>query len=955
MQQPILTTRHKLLRLFNYGLFWSWNIIFCIVAIFLLVPYVVVVTINDAILGAGTWGQASYALFTVIVPAVTIILGVTVYRSNPAVLLKLFYGFEMPIIFLILIRLILLRDTNHGMVHLLFNVFIAIGSFFILSCIFNTKKISLLTNPLVRIMLATITLMTGCYLAALILPFIIPLFASFIELLAGIKWFDVAEGFFLHPVLIFALILGIYTFSLFILLPFALVYLYIRQFIKEWNMAKKCLNIAFISFAIFLLVALNAGMFILANQQPQHHVFNELGEISDQKPLSIEQVNYFVEERESIRAALVNAYLGAYRYVSTEEKSTAVLVAYKSALGSSDYALAKLSQTFFNTIASPFLYEGKDFREDKAKAAALYQRLFDTPIEKAEKQAIVDAIQATWEREEMAAGLINAANQHVLITEQQIRIKTVSDTAKINIVQRLENQTFNNHEVVMHFSLPEEAVLTGLWLSDEAAKPHKYPFVVAPRGAAQQVYNDEVKRRVDPSLLEKVGPRQYRLRAFPSLAKNCERSSGFLFIRHDCKAEPLFVEFEYTTTANNNGSWPLPELLEHRNLYWNHDLKLTLHGQQLVKGEAWLPEALYYESKNIQRKLMQAKLENIIITAKSRKLETNQERKNYSNLKVAILVDSSFSMESNRQTVANSLTWLADNNINYALYSCNAACTQLESNADNLIYLGNQQPLQQLSLWNNQLAINQYNMLIMLTDKGSYELEKEASSQLTIPAPLWLIHLNNELPYAYHDDMLEVLKKSQGGITDSIEQAFSKQLFLQQYTKWVKRDKGMKSDKGVNNDITQATPFAVTDHYLWYASTSDNSKVLNSNEFFTKLASKQWLEHLARSQDSSSLSVLDKLHSIAKENNIVTDYSSMLVLVNDRQKQVLKDAETKDDRFDREIETGTEGITTPTEVFSVQAVPEPEEWVLIGLVCLMLGVAYYRRRRNVNQYQYGFS
>ncbi|MCX4026082.1 TIGR02921 family PEP-CTERM protein [Endozoicomonas sp. SM1973] len=943
---------YKLIRLFNYGLFWSWNLIFCIVALFILVPYVVVVAINDAMLGAGTWGQAGYALFIVVIPIVTMALGVTVYRRNPSMLLKLFYGFEMPVVFLILMRLILLRDINPGMVHFLFNIFIAIGSFFFLSCIADTKKLKLLALPYVRVILAVITLMTGCYLAALMLPFAIPFFISTIKVLVEIDWLEVLENFFLFPAIFFAVVLGVYSFSLFIFLPFAMTYLYISQFIKEWKVASKQLNMSLVSVAVILLVVVNIGTFIVVNQQSQQHVFNALGEITDQKPLSIEQANYFLEEKGSIRTALVNAYLGAYRYVSTDEKSTAVLAAYKTALGSSDYTLAKISQAFFNAMASPFLYDGKDFRQDKAKAAVMYKRLFDTPIEKAEKHAIIDAIQATWEREEMAAGLINAANRHVLVTEQQIWVKAVADTAQINIVQRLENQTFTNQEVVMHFSLPEEAVLTGLWLSDDESKPRKYPFVIAPRGAAQQVYNDEVKRRVDPSLLEKVGPRQYRLRAFPVLAKNCERSSRFFYIRHNCKTDPLFVEYEYTTTANNDGSWPLPKLLEQRNLFWNHSLGLTLNGQKLVKGETWLPEAFYYESENTQRKLMKATFGNTIITAKPRVLEDHQTQHNYTDFIVGILIDSSYSMNTNRQAVTRAISWLEANNVNYDLYSCNVACTKLPNKKSDFDFLSNQQPYQQLSLWKNQLGFDQYNMLIMLTDKGSYELEKDNNNQLIMPAPLWLVHLNSELPYAYNDNMLEAIKKSQGGIVGSIEQTFLKQYHRKQFVEKNKSNKELNNSIEVKveneqiNDRNQIIPFAITDHYLWYAYTSDNSNVSNNNEFFTKLASKQWLEYLAVNKDTNSLPVLDELHSIAKENQLVTDYSSMLVLVNDRQKQALKGAEAKDDRFDREVERGSEDITSPTDVFSVQAVPEPEEWLLMGLVAIMLGVAYFRRKKN---------
>ncbi|WP_163835497.1 PEP-CTERM sorting domain-containing protein [Spartinivicinus ruber] len=53
--------------------------------------------------------------------------------------------------------------------------------------------------------------------------------------------------------------------------------------------------------------------------------------------------------------------------------------------------------------------------------------------------------------------------------------------------------------------------------------------------------------------------------------------------------------------------------------------------------------------------------------------------------------------------------------------------------------------------------------------------------------------------------------------------------------------------------------------------------------------------------------------------------------------------------FQREVETGQKDITTPTDMFSVQS--EPEEWLLMGIVAIMLGVVYFRRRRAEVSYQ----
>ena len=91
---------------------------------------------------------------------------------------------------------------------------------------------------------------------------------------------------------------------------------------------------------------------------------------------------------------------------------------------------------------------------------------------------------------------------------------------------------------------------------------------------------------------------------------------------------------------------------------------------------------------------------------------------------------------------------------------------------------------------------------------------------------------------------------------------------------------------------------------------------------------------------------LDGVHAIAKRTGIVTPYSSMLVLVNDRQRQLLAEAEANADRFDREVETGQDDLTDPNNPLNAVAVPEPG--LVLGLLttaATLVGLKRTRRHR----------
>ena len=219
-----------------------------------------------------------------------------------------------------------------------------------------------------------------------------------------------------------------------------------------------------------------------------------------------------------------------------------------------------------------------------------------------------------------------------------------------------------------------------------------------------------------------------------------------------------------------------------------------------------------------------------------------------------------------------------------------------------------------------------YDAVLLLTDEGSYELSQDKLELPEIKAPLWMIHLGGKLPRAYNDATLEAIQNNNGGVATDIPTVI-KRLATE-----------------------EANSTAVVDGYSWTMAKSDPNAKLDQtlNQGLDAIAARQLVYNLAqKSKNQLSLPELDTIHQVAKQHGIVTPYSSMIVLVNDQQREQLKAAEAKSDRFDREVETGVEQLNTPFNPFEnnqVSGVPEPDIWILLGIVTLALFLIFQRQK-----------
>lgn len=949
--------KNRWIRISGYGLFWSWNIILALLTAFLLLPEMVVPIITGMVAGSVFVEQGLLSLLLFVVPLSTIIIALTKrFPSDPKLLLALFYGIELPLFFLIIARLTMFGELHAGTLHILMLSIIAVFAY--AYCLLpDSDTRSLRLKAFFRQIGITCSVVVALYIGLFLLIFIFPIGKEFLVGLFRFEWLMISLK---NPLSILGGIFLAYTFTLLLGLPFMLIALYSLMFNKQNQINKTVLGQNIHYLAIFLCLIVNAAIFYAANQQPQNDVFQQLEKVAT----STEQKQALLQNQEQIRDGLVNAYLSSYRYLSTTSTSGLVEEMYSEAFALHPEGIPRFLQQSFNFLATPFLYQGNQWSKDAKKAEQLYLSFFDTPIEKGEANAINTALKSNWRRDGMKAGLINKDRQKVLITDQTVSIQEGKHSATITLSERYENQTFEQQEIYYYFQLPEEATITGIWLSDEQDKPQKYAYQVAPRGAAQKLYVQERERRVDPALLEQVGPQQYRLRIFPIPAKT--RKSK----RFQVNAKPMFMQMSYQIPLYqqlNQQYWRLPKLLEKRNVFWNKRTELTIN-QQVQTGlrdnkEMWLPEhwpaksATPVNDQNSQissyLQLAEQQWLKVSFSPRANIPESSEQllswAKQASPQKLAVLIDISYSIHAVKDELYQNLTQLdlldqnssqgSDSNSGFEIdfYQISEQIQPIDSISQwmqqkPLLY-GHNTTLKQFGQWQEfykEANRSKYNALILLTDQGNYESKEKQSIALNQQLPLWILHLGKIPAYAYADPLLDYIYQSGGGVSHQIGDVLTR-------LDWKQKQ-------------LQEETARISEHYIWQYQMVDQLIDPPSQSIIPEaILAHQWISadfNRRSAKNPNSLGHLDRMHQLAIKQSLVSPFSSMIVLVEQRQKDELEKMSKQADRFNRDIDSGEKNLISAYDPLKVNAVPEPEEWALIIVVILMLAASQVKKRIN---------
>ncbi|MBD1862416.1 MULTISPECIES: TIGR02921 family PEP-CTERM protein [Trichocoleus] len=920
-----------------HTVFWVWNIAFLFIVSAGLLPQLGVYLLEENL--ADPWITESLLTLAILIVVSTMAtaVGLRRFRAQPLQLMRLFFGVEVPLLLLCLLRLFIWQRLNPASTLILGTAVVGIVAFYLELLYGYARRNRAIAS--IQVIAHTFLIGLSVYAGLVILSYSVPATPALV------LWFFTFE--WVKPLMeswnweywwagAGGILLGFSAF-LFLLFPFELGSSYIRSghrvlkaFAEQYGQ-KKALQIAIAGLTAWLV------LFLSFLQQPQIQAFKLLSS----PPETDRDRQALVAKSDVIRAGLLNAYLADYRYLGYSENSYYITDTFLPE------PIAQFWREANNCLFAPFLYQGS--YNDRERAEKLYAQFFDTPIEKAEADTIRPILriaEAPW-RQSPEASLLAIDQENVWLRSQQLKVTEQGDWAEVELYEVYQNETPQQQEIRYAFTLPETAVLTGIWLGDTANLDQRFVFQVSPRGAAEQVYTTEVRRRVDPALLEQVGPQQYRLRAFPIPPKPLPGAE----VPSDRPTE-MHLWLTYKVMRQPQG-WALPQLTEKRNVFWNRKTQRLYNGQSpLLNQVDWLPAFLPAIDTVIPLS-HQVELGNYQVSVKP---VTLKDYTSLQNKRFAVVVDSSYSMSARAKELNQTVEWLkqhgfADNNLAnndadlYITGAANAKPQRIDDirqfNPAKIAFYGTLQPTQMLRQYSRLQGDTAYDGVLLLTDGGSYELGKNQQKAIaTLSAPLWMVHLG-EQPIAYDDTILKIIQANGGGTASDLPTALQRQ-------------------------ATQAAlgPEVVTvaDGYAWFVekpaspptaspdtspSESAQDKPASNQakpprftpknpDTFAPLAARQLILALSKDMANPELAQLDTVHAIAKQLKIVSPYSSMIVLVNDEQREALRQAELNKDRFNR--------VGDNDSPENMESTPEPGIILAIAAIALLLISRRPRRR-----------
>jgi|GEM_PF-1946333 len=867
-------------------LFYGWNILGIIMLIALEInSHVFAELFHEVFFG---YTPALYLIQVVLIFAIPLfcfIVGIIRIGKDYGRLLRWFYGVEVPLLVLGIIRIVALNDfATHTLWFFLYllSAVLVYGFYLLFPDRFTGRF---------EAFFRMVFFLIGLHIVAFLLLYVVPLTWLALKSLGYINllsYDDIAELFKMGGLLLIMVLFGSLTGTLFILSPIAFAGIWIFEngtklirLVKE----KRAL-------AVFGLAALVFAVFIeWPATQPQIHAFKtntafkESGKNTD-----------ILENENEIKKGLLNAYLNKYRYFSRQGKNN-IRNIYEEAFATDGQTISEIH----NFLLDPFLYQGH--YEDADSASVIYQELFDSPIERAESESILFTLGSAFSPSDGEATLLSIDQKEVLVSDRDFDYKELGDGwVQVDFHERYLNKTFRNQEIFYYFSMPESGVLTDMWLGNSDSLPKEFEAIIAPRGAAQQVYLEERRARRDPSLLEQVGPNQYRLRVFPIPALQSEWVDGRKKITKE--QLPVHLTLRFVLKTDSKGHLNFPILNEKRKVYWKDNEDAGTKVGQWFPDESpdftpYILQSIYFDSWHAEP----IALQNLPELKKQEKL--------------VLCFDASYSMNKEMDQLNQALEAYPykENTPIYAYTSFGLEKSDWTPKKPQ--FLGAIDPYQAIQDV-HQKHPNAH--ILFLCDQGSYELLPEVARPAQVTQmPVDIIHLGKMAPI-YEDALNDLVMQSGGDCYVSMEE-------------WIAWESRLPTNEYGKRDGT-----------IYWDLHRFLDDTLNPNSAVIAPAASKLVQSASR-KASQEPAHLDLLHKLATRYRFVSPFSSMICLVNNAQEEKLKQLSEGNDRYQREVETGKDSGNS-FDFMGAKGVPEPEEWLMIILGAGAIGFLYWRERKK---------
>ncbi len=860
-------------------LFWAYNIYF----IFFNLSMLATLFINQdfmSLIKNIEWVQTLTLLATFLLPIVSVIY---VWRKGlhrqSGNLTKFFFFFELPL------ATILLRLSS-SIAYVTFFTALSIIAFLSLPPLlyvhFAKVELSAATSKVVAFFSQFSTLFLAYF--TLLFSFFLPIVVIGLPkmYLEDYFFFDISYGSFANypahalqlgmAFAIFLLILGACTLPFLGLRTLWKIFEKSRQkLIESLGQHKADKRVAFgwlIAFTLFLL-----SLF----RWPDNRLLTQLIEF-DQKADYLTQetsASSLINEEEKLQKLVKRKIRTRNHYLF--DKDNEILVDVYGIVFENE-GFARVLQSAFTNLAYPLVYW--ESWEDQDTLTDNFEYLFGYPHYSQNSQS------KNKNEEEN--------EKEVLLTYREITVNTEANglLANITIEEEYQNQTRQEQEIIYEFNLPDEAAFHDLKLGPNL----EFTGIVAPKGAAQKVYEQQLRQNRDPALLEQTGPNQYRLRIFPIPGNNDFNT---------LQGQRQKVSFSYSI-AQNAGVFALPHYTKESNVFVDGSSSITLSydGQiSYLKEELnELPAAseqvldLCQKQETMNILVEAGRTARVIFHANDPELQKiacgNVEEllpllKDY---RIAIVYDTS-SNNQDDQTLDKFADFLSksDNNwLNEAqldFYKFNQVVSQGEKiTSENFKDLLAPIHFSKVSDFSKLGEIKAQHDLVVLVTSQDIDFSQLKNFPFSKPSMVYWVS-EEKLP-ALNMEMTSGLWQTGGGASTSIESALRNFLI-----KKTLAEKITDNALNLNQNLS-----------LEYMGLSGNlsSDLFSGSTAFGKIANKGLLKKFVQDQDQEvvgNINQLDQLDLAARQANLVSPYSSLLALVNQQQLASLEREMARYSRF----------------------------------------------------------